>query len=74
MSRTTLRRVTRLEAAQREHVGRWHQILVREGGTPSRSWQRWLPRVGQQPEASTAASRIPHLTQPGPLLDLRSGL
>ena len=34
MSRTTLRRVTRLEAAQREHVGRWHQILVREGEDP----------------------------------------
>ncbi len=34
MSRTTLRRVARLEAAQPEPVSRWHQITVEEGEDP----------------------------------------
>ena len=31
MSRMTLRRVARLEAAQPQSVGKWHQIIVDEG-------------------------------------------
>ncbi len=31
MSSTILRRLARLEAAQPEHVGKWHQIIVDEG-------------------------------------------
>ena len=31
MSRATFHRLARLEAAQPEHVGKWHRIIVREG-------------------------------------------
>jgi predicted phosphoribosyltransferase len=31
MSRTHLRRIARLEAAQPQFVGKWHQIVVDEG-------------------------------------------
>ena len=34
MSRTTLRRITRLEAARHEHAGRWHQIIIDEREDP----------------------------------------
>jgi hypothetical protein len=34
MNRTTSRRIARLEAAQPESVGQWHQIIVDEGEDP----------------------------------------
>ena len=34
MKRTVLRGVERLEAAQPQRVGKWHQIICREGEDP----------------------------------------